>query len=60
VRLSSFWKARARQKPGKEILTGGYEAMFSKEALIKFAILVAAVVVGNIATTYVNGLMKKA
>ena len=31
----------------------------SKEALIKFAMLVAAVVVGNLATGYVNGLLVK-
>jgi len=33
--------------------------MFSKEALIKFAIFVAAVVVGNIATGYVQAMLPK-
>lgn len=33
--------------------------MFTKEALIKFAILVAAVIVGNIATSYVQNMLPK-
>lgn len=33
--------------------------MFSKEALIKFAVLVAAVIAGNIATGYVQGMLPK-
>jgi hypothetical protein len=33
--------------------------MFSKDSLIKFGILVAAVIVGNMATGYVQGLLPK-
>ncbi len=33
--------------------------MFTKEALIKFALVVAAVIVGNIATETVKGFLPK-
>lgn len=32
----------------------------SKEAIIKFAVIVAAVIVGNMATGYVQSMFKKA
>lgn len=33
--------------------------MFSKEALIKFAVLVLAVIVGNLSTGYVQSMIAK-